>query len=163
MLGIVGGKEGWQCDPRDSQLSGKPCTEGFTYNNFCTLPAPIPPARAVRYVFLRQDTTKMFLQDYMSHLGGGACIVMTMWRRGKYGRISGGTRVLELAADSREATIGCGARSTSTSVLTSTRPKGGSKTTTARRTVAIGEAARSGGGVILMSSRRRKTRYGGFE
>jgi hypothetical protein len=29
MLGTVGGYKGRQCDPRDSRLSGKPCTEGL--------------------------------------------------------------------------------------------------------------------------------------
>jgi hypothetical protein len=29
MLGTLGGQKGRQCGPFDSQLSGKPCTEGF--------------------------------------------------------------------------------------------------------------------------------------
>jgi hypothetical protein len=40
---------------------------------------------------------------------------MSVWRRGGYGRISGGTRALELAMVSREATPGKGARLLSTS------------------------------------------------
>jgi hypothetical protein len=63
-----------------------------------------------------------------------------------YGRISGGgTRVLELAAESRGMALGYGARSTSTSLLTSSRPKGGI-TTPKTRVVATGGAARYGGG-----------------
>jgi hypothetical protein len=81
----------------------------------------------------------------------------------RYGRINGGTRVLELAAESREASLGYGARSTSTNMLTSSRPKEGSTTTTSRRNVATGGAARSGGGVFLRISRHRKTRYEGFQ
>jgi hypothetical protein len=41
------------------------------------------------------------------------CMWNILWREG-YGRISGGMRVLEVAADSREATPGKGAHSTST-------------------------------------------------
>jgi hypothetical protein len=60
----------------------------------------------------RLHTSKM-----PSHLGGGACIFMIVWWRRGYGRISCGTRVLELAAGSREATVGYGACSTSTNLL----------------------------------------------
>jgi hypothetical protein len=45
-----------------------------------------------------------------------------------YGHISGGLRVLEMEAESREAALGYGALSTSTNMLTSSRPKGGSMT-----------------------------------
>jgi hypothetical protein len=55
--------------------------------------------------------------------------------------MSGGTWVLELAAESREAPLGHGARSTSANMLTSSRHKAGSKTTKARRTIATGGAA----------------------
>jgi hypothetical protein len=67
--------------------------------------------------------------------------------------------VLQLAAESLEATHGYGACSTSTDMLTSSRPKGGSTTATPRRIVATGGAARFGGKVFLRTSRRRKTRY----
>jgi hypothetical protein len=50
------------------------------------------------------------------------------------------------AAESRKATLGYGARSTSTSMLTPSRLKGGSMTPSARRTVAMEGAARSSGG-----------------
>jgi hypothetical protein len=76
---------------------------------------------------------------------------------------NGGTRVLEMAAESREATVVYGARSTWTSLLTSSRTIGGSTTPSARRIVAMGRAARSGGGVFLRINRHRKNRYGGFE
>jgi hypothetical protein len=68
---------------------------------------------------------------------------------GGHGRISGGTRVLELAAESREAALGYGARSTSTSMLTQSRPKWGITTPTTRRTIATGGAAGLGGGVFF--------------
>jgi hypothetical protein len=70
---------------------------------------------------------------------------------------------LELAAESRKATLGYGARSTSTSMLTSSRPKEGGTTATTRRTVATERAVSFGGGVIRRMRRRRKARYGGFE
>jgi hypothetical protein len=72
-------------------------------------------------------------------------IFMSVWWRGGFGRIIGGTRVLELAAESREVTQRYCARPTLTDMLTSSRPKGGS-TTTMMRTVATGGAARYGGG-----------------
>ena len=90
-------------------------------------------------------------------------MLMSVWWRGGYGRISGGLRMWELAGESREATLGYGAHSTSTSVLAPSRPKGGGTTITARRSVATGGVARSSGGVFLRISRRRKTRYGRFE
>jgi hypothetical protein len=46
----------------------------------------------------------------------GAVHMKIFWREG-YGRINGGARVLEPAADSREALLGEGARSTSISAL----------------------------------------------
>jgi hypothetical protein len=70
--------------------------------------------------------------------GDGASVVMSVWCRRGDGRISGGTRVFESAAESREAALGYGARSTPTSPLNSSRPKEGSMTTAARRTVATG-------------------------
>jgi hypothetical protein len=79
-----------------------------------------------------------------------------------YGRISGGTRVWELAAESHEAPLRYGARSTSTCLMTLSRTKGGSTTLGARRIIATGGATRYGGGLIRMI-RRRTTRYGGFE
>jgi hypothetical protein len=48
----------------------------------------------------------------------GSAPVKKKWR-GVYGRINGGLKVLELAPDSREATLGMGARYTSTGMLTS--------------------------------------------
>jgi hypothetical protein len=74
------------------------------------------------------------------------CIVMCVWKRGGYGRSSGGTRVVKLAAESQEATLGYGARSTSTNMLTSRRPKGGQHDTNNMRIVATRGVARSGGG-----------------
>jgi hypothetical protein len=67
--------------------------------------------------------------------------------RGRYRRINGGTRVLELAADSREATPRKGARLTSSVALEvkHTHPKGWSLTPSARRIAATRGAARSGG------------------
>jgi hypothetical protein len=77
-----------------------------------------------------------------SYLGGwGMYLQECVVARG-YGRISGGTRALELAAESREASLGYGARSTSTSLLTLSRPKEDSTTPLARRAVAMGGAAR---------------------
>jgi hypothetical protein len=116
----------------------------------CMLPAPKSPARAVRYVVSRLDTTKI-----SSHLGGWAPIFRSAWWRGGYGGINGGLRELELAAESRKATLGSCARSTSTSLLTSSRPKGGSTTTTTMVAHASGGAARFGGRVIRRISRRR--------
>jgi hypothetical protein len=68
------------------------------------------------------------------------------WRRG-YHRISGGTRVLELAVDIWEASLGKGARSTSTSAheVEHTHPGGWSATSAARRTAAATRVTRYGG------------------
>jgi hypothetical protein len=63
-----------------------------------------------------------FVTKYSSHtvpFGGMGPISMKRKLRGGYGRINDGLRVLELAADNREATLGKGARYTSTGMLTS--------------------------------------------
>jgi hypothetical protein len=57
--------------------------------------------------------------------GDGAHTLRGLCMRGGYGRINGGTRVFELAAESRDIAVGYGVRSASTSMLTSSRPKGG--------------------------------------
>jgi hypothetical protein len=81
-------------------------------------------------LYRRQDLplgqSDMFFHDqillrYRPSWGNGACIFKTVCRRGGYGWISGGTRMLELAAESREASLGYGARSTLTNMLTSSR------------------------------------------
>jgi hypothetical protein len=85
-----------------------------------------------------------------------------IWREG-YGRISGGTRVLELAADSQEATPRKGARSTSNIAheVEHTHLRGWSSTPTTRRTTAARGAARYGG-ADFRSAAAGKTLYGGF-
>jgi hypothetical protein len=104
-----------------SQVVRKAMHEGL-FKIFCVRyrrqDLPLGPSKMF---FSRQDSTQI-----PSHLGGGgACICRSVWRRGGYGRIRDGTRALELAADSREATLGYGARSMSTSMVTASRPKGG--------------------------------------
>jgi hypothetical protein len=59
----------------------------------------------------------LILLIYRPIWGDGACIFKSVWRRRWYGRISGGTRLLELAADNREATPWQGARLTLTNAL----------------------------------------------
>jgi hypothetical protein len=54
-------------------------------------------------------------------------------------------RVLELAAENREKALVHGARSTSTTLLTPSRPKEDNMTTSVMRTIATGGAARSSG------------------
>jgi hypothetical protein len=71
--------------------------------------------------------------------------------------------VMEMAPDCREATLGKGARYTSTGMLTSRRPKGGITTLATRRNVATGGTTGSISGAILRVNRRRKTMCGGFE
>jgi hypothetical protein len=75
---------------------------------------------------------------------GGVC---GFYWRGRYSRLSGGTRVFELASDGREATPWKGARPTSTRApKLNQNPLGGWSTTpTARRTTAARGAARSDG------------------
>jgi hypothetical protein len=53
---------------------------------------------------------------YLLIWGDGACIYEKKWRGG-YGRIIGGLRVLEVAADIHEAAPGKNARYSSTSLL----------------------------------------------
>jgi hypothetical protein len=72
---------------------------GAVMNTICmTLPTPRPPARPVRYAFFQDE---LFLA-YRLIWGNGHFIFRSMWRRRGYGRISGGTRALEVAADGRE-------------------------------------------------------------
>jgi hypothetical protein len=104
-----------------------------------------------------------YYEETVPFWGIGACTFKSEQWRGGYGRINGGTWVLELATESREAPLGYGARSTSTGMLTSNRLKGDNMTQATIRTAATGGAARFGGGVCERISRRRKTRYGGFE
>jgi hypothetical protein len=70
----------------------------------------------------------------------------TFWR-GRYGRITGGMRVLKLEADRREAALGKGARSMSTSAphVEHTHKMGWNSTFPARRTSAAKGLARFGG------------------
>jgi hypothetical protein len=89
--------------------------------------------------------------------------VKYFWREG-YERINCGTRVLELAADSREAALGKGARLTSTNTHEAehtTQQWGWSSTIVARRITVVSGAARSGGADIR-SAAAGKTMYGGF-
>jgi hypothetical protein len=67
-------------------------------------PAQGSPTRPIRYIF---SATKF--SHVLSRLGGND-ICRTFFGEEGYGRISGGTRVLELAADSWEAALGHGAR-----------------------------------------------------
>jgi hypothetical protein len=156
MLGTVGGEEADNAIRAIRSCRKINVRRAFKIYMFCTLPAPRSPARGVGHAFSRMDATKI-----PSRLG--ACIFKSVWWRGWYGLIGGGTRVFELAAESREAALGYGARSTSTSLLTSSRPKGGNTTPRARIIVATGRAARSCDGMFLGISRRRLTWYGGFE
>jgi hypothetical protein len=68
------------------------------------------PARPVRYVL---SATKY--SQILSRHGGNDVCEMLFGEEG-YGRMSGGTRVLELAVDSREAARGYGARSLPTTM-----------------------------------------------
>jgi hypothetical protein len=94
---------------------------------------------------------------------GDEVSVKHFWRR-RYGRISGGTRVLEPAADSREPTLEKGARSKSTIAheVEHTNPRGWSSTPTMRRTTAARGAARCGGALVLDRPPPEKTTYGGY-
>jgi hypothetical protein len=105
--------------------------------------------------YWRQDLplgpSDMFFPDYMllryrPIWEEGACIFRSARGRRGNGRINGGTRMLERAAESKEEALGYGARSTSITLPTLSRPKGGSTTPAARRIVATGGAARCGGG-----------------
>jgi hypothetical protein len=55
---------------RDSQLSGKPCTEGFI-KTIWALPAPRSLARAVRYVFSVSYAAKIL--SYLGHILSRVC------------------------------------------------------------------------------------------
>jgi hypothetical protein len=67
-----------------------------------------------------------------------------------------------VAVESREAALGYGARSTSTCLSTSSRPKGGSTIPSQRRIVATRGAARSSGGVCPRIRRRQRPCTEGF-
>jgi hypothetical protein len=83
------------------------------------------------------------------------------WRG--YGWIKCELGVLKLAAKSQEVALGKGACNTSTCILTSRWPKGGSTTPTTRMIVATGGTPRSSGGAILRINRSQKTLCGGLE
>jgi hypothetical protein len=88
--------------------------------------------------------------------------VKSFWREVN-GRINGGTRVLEVSADSRKVVLGKGARSTSTIAheVEHTHPRGWSSAPTTRRTSAAKGAARfSGADIRLVAA--GKLMYGGF-
>jgi hypothetical protein len=91
------------CDPRDQQLLGSHVWRVLEKHNICT-PAHGSPARPVRYVF---SATKY--PQILSRRGGNDVCGLLFGEEG-YGRISGGTRVLGLAAETWEATLGHGAR-----------------------------------------------------
>jgi hypothetical protein len=114
------------------------------------------PARAVRYVFRYKCSSHTVPFGGMGHVFV-KCVLARRVRTDK-----GGLGVLEIAADSREV-LGKAARYSSISMLTSSRPKGGSTTPTSRRTVATEVAARSSGGVIFKINRRRIGMCEGFE
>jgi hypothetical protein len=121
MHGTVGGWVGCadSYDPRGQHLSTKPCTaEGFSKHFLYCTGAKISRSGSPICFFHDQ-----ILLRYRPNWGNGACIFKTVWRRGGYGWISGGTRMLEVAAESREASLGYGARSTLINMLTSSRPK----------------------------------------
>jgi hypothetical protein len=63
--------------------------------------------------------------DTVPFKGWGNMYLMSVWSRGGCGRMNGGTRVITLALNSREAALRKGARCTSTSLLKSSRPHGG--------------------------------------
>jgi hypothetical protein len=86
-----------------STVVGKPCTEGLEKHNIRT-PAHGSPARPVRYVF---SATKY--SQILSRHDGNDVRGLFFGEEG-YGRIIGGTRVLEQAADCSEAALGHGAR-----------------------------------------------------
>jgi hypothetical protein len=77
-----------------STVVGKPSTEGFLNRNIITR-AQRSPARLVRPVFSRVHTL-----IYSPSKEAGPVPLTYFWREG-YGRITGGTQVLEMAADSR--------------------------------------------------------------
>jgi hypothetical protein len=118
------GKERGEDEPTIAIRAIIRCRERFVRrafkNIFCTLPAPRSPARLVQNVFFKPYTTKI-----PSHLGAGACIFRSVWRRGGYGRVNDGTWVLELAAEYRETPLWYGACLTSTNTWTSRWPKEG--------------------------------------
>jgi hypothetical protein len=84
-------------------MSGSPIRRVLKKHNIRTL-AKGSPARLVRYVF---SATKY--SQILSRRGGNDVCRFFFGEEG-YGRISGGTRVLELAADNWEAALGHGAR-----------------------------------------------------
>jgi hypothetical protein len=99
---------------------------------------------------------------YSPYKEAGAVHVEIFLRKG-YGRINGGTRLLEMAADSREATLGNSARSKSTNAIDVEQTHIGewSSTPATRRTAAARAVARSCGADIT-STTAGKSMYGGF-
>jgi hypothetical protein len=78
-------------------------------------------------------------------------------RREGYGRITRGTRVLELVTASREARLGKGGRSTSpiASKVEDTHQRGWSSTPTARRLAVARGVTRFGGAIIRSAAAGR--------
>jgi hypothetical protein len=91
------------CGPRDHQLSGSHVWRVLEKHNIRT-PTQGSPARLVRYVFSASK------YSHIPSRHGGNDVYELFFGEEGYGRINGGTRVLELAADGWEATLGHGAR-----------------------------------------------------
>jgi hypothetical protein len=87
---------------------------------------------------------------------------MSVWWRGGYGRINGGTRALELATVIREVAPGKGARSLSTSHVPVEPSRGESHDMTHAGSWSLAEERLGEAAAILMISRRRKSMYGGL-
>jgi hypothetical protein len=77
---------------------------GFWKKHNIRTPAHGTPARPVRYVFSATKYSHVLSRPD----GNNACKMF--FGEERYGRVNGGTRVLEMAAESWEATLGHGAR-----------------------------------------------------
>jgi hypothetical protein len=87
------------CDPRDHHV------REAIYGGFWKIIIPIHQHRDFPLGFF---VTKY--SEILSRQGDGGWVCEMLFGEDGYGWISGGTRVLELAADSREAALGHGAR-----------------------------------------------------
>jgi hypothetical protein len=100
MLGTVRDLEGRQCDPRDPQPSGKAMYVGLFEKiivRYRRQDLPLGPSDMF--------SKTRYYSDTVPFGGGRACIFMSVWWRGGYGRINGGLRVLDCWSSRRKAGI----------------------------------------------------------
>jgi hypothetical protein len=116
------GEKTSRCDLRDPQLSGSLDTEGTC--KYYLYSTGSKTSRSAHPIFFSPLNTLRYRP-----ISGMGHVPVTCFWRGAHGWISCRLTMLELAADSWEASPGKGARYSSTNMSTSSSPKGGGNIT----------------------------------